>query len=171
MQQFYRPNGDSTQQRGVRADVTLPSITDHMDVGEADLDYAVEFERVPAAKYLRYKMVAPEITKMVASKSQARVSESEDFAKLVKNIDRYKAQKEKKKISLNEKQFFAERAELDAEKEEEKQLEEHVQPDDEVVKRDFYFNEVLAVTVDYFNFLQDNRIAHAQRQLRTEALP
>ncbi|MBC8871528.1 MAG: carboxy terminal-processing peptidase [Planctomycetes bacterium] len=171
MQQFYRPNGDSTQQRGVHADVTLPSITDHMDVGEADLDYAIEFEKVPAARYLRYKMVAPEIIQAVASKSQARISESEDFAKLVKNIERYKAQKEKKKISLNEKEFFAERAELDAEKEEEKQLEEQVQPDDQVVTRDFYFNEVLAVTADYFRLLQDNRIAHAQRQLRTEALP
>ena len=35
MQQFYRPNGDSTQKRGVLADVVLPSLTDHMDVGEA----------------------------------------------------------------------------------------------------------------------------------------
>ena len=36
MQQFYRPNGDSTQNRGVLADVELPSITTHLDVGEVE---------------------------------------------------------------------------------------------------------------------------------------
>jgi len=171
MQQFYRPNGDSTQQRGVLADVTLPSLTDHMDVGEADLDYAIEFEKISAARYPRYNMVAPEIIQAVESRSKARISESEDFTKLVKNIERYKAQKEKKKVSLNEEEFFAERAELDAEKEEEKQLEEQIQPDDEVVKRDFYFNEVLAITSDYFRLLQTNRVAHARPRLRAERLP
>lgn len=171
MQQFYRPNGDSTQQRGVLADVTLPSLTDHMDVGEADLDYAIEFEKISAARYPRYNMVAPEIIQAVESRSKARISESEDFAKLIENIERYKAQKEKKKVSLNEEEFFAERAELDAEKEEEKQLEEQIQPDDEVIKRDFYFNEVLAITSDYFRLLQTNQIAHARPRLRAERLP
>ncbi|MCA9164966.1 MAG: PDZ domain-containing protein, partial [Planctomycetales bacterium] len=32
MQQFYRPNGDSTQKRGVLADVVLPSLTNEMPV-------------------------------------------------------------------------------------------------------------------------------------------
>ena len=41
MQQFYRPGGDSTQQRGVYSDIILPSITDHMKVSESDLDYPV----------------------------------------------------------------------------------------------------------------------------------
>ena len=35
MQQFYRPNGDSTQNRGVLADVELPSITSQLDIGES----------------------------------------------------------------------------------------------------------------------------------------
>ena len=41
IQQFYRPNGDSTQLRGVLADIVLPSVTDKMDVSESDLDYPV----------------------------------------------------------------------------------------------------------------------------------
>src|SRR4029453_14219419 len=48
VQQFYRPSGDSAQQRGVLADITLPSITDHMDVAEGDLDYPVAFDKVQA---------------------------------------------------------------------------------------------------------------------------
>ncbi|HEY6563659.1 MAG TPA: S41 family peptidase, partial [Pirellulaceae bacterium] len=54
MQQFYRPCGDSTQKRGVLSDVILPSLTSQMDVGEADLDYAIEFERVQASRHDRY---------------------------------------------------------------------------------------------------------------------
>jgi carboxyl-terminal processing protease len=159
MQQFYRPNGDSTQKRGVLADIALPSITDYMDVSEGDLDYAIEFDQIDAARYMNYSMVSPKIVQSLASGSQARISESEKFAKLLRNIERYKAQKAKKKVTLDEEEFFAERAELDADKEEEKQLEEQNNSSDEVVKRDFYFNEVLAIAADYARLLEHNRIA------------
>src|SRR5208283_1969691 len=43
MQQFYRPLGDSTQKRGVVSDIELPSLSTHLDVGEADLDYPLPF--------------------------------------------------------------------------------------------------------------------------------
>ncbi len=161
MQQFYRPDGDSTQKRGVLADISLPSITDQMDVSEADLDYAVEFDKINSAKYQRYHMVSPEIVQELTTRSHARIAESEEFAKLQRNIERYLDQKARKKVALNEKEFFAERAELDADKEEEKQFEEQNEGTEEVVKRDFYFNEVLAITSDYVRLLQQQRIARA----------
>ena len=132
MQQFYRPNGDSTQKRGVLADLPLPSITNHMDVGEADLDYALEFDRVPSARYTAYNMIDQKIIDSLASKSQTRIAESEEFAKQLRRIERYKEQKARKMVSLNEKEFFADRAEMDAEKEEEKQLEDQSVASDEV---------------------------------------
>ena len=54
IQQFYRPGGDSTQNRGVVSDVELPSLTTHWDVGESDLDYALEFDqrRSAAARHV-----------------------------------------------------------------------------------------------------------------------
>ncbi len=159
MQQFYRPNGDSTQKRGVLADIPLPSITDHMDVCEADLDYALEFDRVPAADYVAYNMAEPKVVQSVTSSSHSRISQSTEFGKLLRRIERYKEQKAKKMVTLNEKDFFAERAELDAEKEEEKQLEDQAVASDEVVKRDFYMNEVLAIAADYARLLEQNRIA------------
>jgi len=159
MQQFYRPNGDSTQKRGVLADIPLPSITDHMDVSEGDLDYALEFDQVPAARYSAYNMADPKIAESLAGKSQARIGQSEEFAKLFRRIERYKEQKAKKRVTLNETDFFAERAELDAEKEEERQLEDQAIASDEVVKRDFYMNEVLAIAADYSRLLEQNRIA------------
>ncbi|MGC3969167.1 MAG: S41 family peptidase [Pirellulales bacterium] len=53
MQQFYRPNGDSTQNQGVRSDVVLPSLTAELEVGESDLDFALPFDRIEAAGYSR----------------------------------------------------------------------------------------------------------------------
>jgi len=159
MQQFYRPNGDSTQKRGVLADIPLPSITDHMDVSEADLDYALEFDQVKPARYEVYNMADPKITQALTGASQGRISQSEEFKKLLRRIDRYMEQKAKKRVTLKEQDFFAERAEFDAEKEDEKQLEDQAIASDEVVKRDYYMNEVLAIAADYARLLEQNRIA------------
>lgn len=159
MQQFYRPNGDSTQKRGVLADLRLPSITDHMDVSEADLDYALEFGQVKPARYNVYHMADSKITQALAEASQSRISQSGEFKKQLHRIDRYVEQKAKKRVTLREADFFAERAELDAEKEDEKQMEDQAKAKDEVVKRDFYMNEVLAIAADYARLLEQNRIA------------
>jgi carboxyl-terminal processing protease len=159
MQQFYRPNGDSTQKRGVLADIPLPSITDHMDVSEADLDYALEFDQVKPANYGAYNMADPKAIQSLTAASQARISQSQDFAKQQRRIERYKEQKAKKMVTLKEKDFFAERAELDADKEDEKQFEDQAVASDEVVKRDYYVNEVFAIAADYARLLEQNRIA------------
>ena len=57
MQQFYRPDGDSTQNRGVLADIELPSLTSQLDVGEASLDYAMKFDHVDPVPYHKYNLV------------------------------------------------------------------------------------------------------------------
>ena len=46
LQQFYLPDGQSTQLKGVLSDVILPSLTAKMDVGEGDLKYALEHDTV-----------------------------------------------------------------------------------------------------------------------------
>ena len=130
-----------------------------MDVSESDLDYAVEFDHIDAARFSDYQMVSPQITQILEQRSQERIGKSEEFADLQRNIERYKAQKAKKSVPLNEEEFFAQRAELDADKEEEKQLEDQTLPSDEVVERTFYFNEVLAIASDYVRLLEKNRLA------------
>jgi carboxyl-terminal processing protease len=163
MQQFYRPNGDSTQQRGVLADVVLPSLTDHMDVSEADLDYPIAFDKVPAANFNRYDDVIPTVVNELKQSSQTRRQQSDEFQKLMKNIDRYMEQKAKKEVPLNEQKFVARRAELDSDREEEKLFEDQANGNpDEVVKRDYYFNEVIAVTLDYLRLLGKDKVAQAR---------
>lgn len=161
VQQFYRPSGDSTQKRGVLSDVVLPSLTDHYDVSESDLDYPVEFDKVPAVNYRRFDAVSANTVSALKELSTNRTERSADFARLQKNIKQYEEQKAKKEIPLNEQKFLARRAEFDAEKEEEKTFDEHEKGVTEVFKRDFYGNEVLSITLDYLRLLGKDKVANA----------
>jgi carboxyl-terminal processing protease len=157
MQQFYRPNGESTQRRGVLSDIVLPSITDHMDVSESDLDHAMAFDKIPTAKFGTFDQVTPALVNQLKAASDARRAKSEEFQKLLKDIDKYVDQKTKKEIPLNEKKFLARRAELDSEKEEEKRFDPP--SPDKVVERDFYFNECIGITLDYLRSLGKDKVA------------
>lgn len=154
VQQFYRPNGESTQNRGVVADLELPSLTTHFDVGETDLDYPVAFDKVPPANFPRTDYVDQSVCDRLRHLSDQRRSNSEDFQKVLKDITRYKQQKERKYVTLNEAKFLAERAELNADEEEKKIYEDHADPNKKEIERDYYLNEALAIAVDYLNLRQ-----------------
>jgi carboxyl-terminal processing protease len=149
IQQFYRPNGDSTQNRGVVSDIELPSLTTHLDVGEADLDYALKFDQVPAANYTKVNMVDKAMVAQLRTRSADRVHDSADFQKAEKRIERYMSQKDRKTVPLMESKYMAERAELNTEREEEDEFKKLDDPNRPVVNRDYYFNEAIAITVDY----------------------
>lgn len=155
MQKFYRPNGDSTQKRGVVSDIELPSLTTHLDVGEGDLDYAMEFDRVPAASFRQVNMVDTAMVNQLRDLSQQRCEKSSDFQKLARDIARYQEQKSRKTVPLNEEKFRAERAELNAEKEEEKQLQEDSRANKPVVNDDdYHMKEALAIALDYLQMVR-----------------
>ena len=149
MQQFYRPNGDSTQNRGVLADVELPSLTSHWDVGEADLDYPVAFDKLDGLEFHKLDNVSKPLCQKLQTLSKQRCESSEDFRKLMKNIDKYMKQKDRKTVTLNEAKFRAEREEMNTDDEKTKMAEELNSPTRPVVKRDYYMNEALAVTLDF----------------------
>ncbi|MCE5303272.1 MAG: hypothetical protein LLF97_09215, partial [Planctomycetaceae bacterium] len=62
---------------------------------------------------------------------------------------RYKDQKAKKWVTLNEQKFLKERAELNADKEEEKAIEKHSELTNGKIERDFYLDEAIAVVLDF----------------------
>ncbi len=150
MQQFYRPNGDSTQNRGVQADIRWPSLTNELDVAESDLEYALPFDKINEVPFQRVNMVSPQLIAKLTQLAAAREKDSPDFKKVYKSIERYHEQKKREAVNLNEQKFLAERAELNADKEQEKKFEEL----NNGIKKDFYFNEAVAITLDYVLSLQ-----------------
>jgi carboxyl-terminal processing protease len=161
IQQFYRPGGDSTQNRGVVSDVELPSLTTHLDVGESDLDYALAFNRVEPLPHDMYHMIDAKLIEALRERSQQRISQSEYFTKANKQIARYEEMKDRKTVTLNKEKFLAERKELDAEKEQEEMFDDMTDPTRPVYEMDGYGEEALDITVDYLDLLGGNRVAIA----------
>ncbi|MBN2580144.1 MAG: carboxy terminal-processing peptidase [Pirellulales bacterium] len=155
MQQFYRPSGDSTQKRGVLSDIVLPSLTSQYEVGEGDLDYPLEFDKVPSQDYQRFSYVTSAVRDQLKKLSASRVQHSENFQKLEQMITRRKEQKEQKVIPLNEEKYLAYRGNYDSDAEEKKIMEVLSNPSgQDTIERDFYLDEVLAIAVDYLNLRQ-----------------
>jgi carboxyl-terminal processing protease len=158
IQQFYRPGGDSTQNRGVVSDIELPSQTSHWEVGESDLDYALKFDSVLPLPHENYRNASAPVIEELRRRSEARVAKSEHFEKEKKRIARYLERKEDP-ITLNKEKFLAERAELNTEKEQEELFDDLQTHDKPVFPRTPYNDEVVAIALDYLELLGDSRLA------------
>lgn len=157
--QFYRVNGDSTQNLGVPSDIALPSLLDNMDLGESFLDNAMPFDHIDAVPHRRLQLVTPDLVSSIRENSRKRVGASSDFQKTDKDIEKYLARKQRKTISLNEDDLRKERVEEEqktrdkAETSNDEFTEEPVFPDTS------YNNEVLAITLDYLGVLHGAKTA------------
>jgi carboxyl-terminal processing protease len=158
MQQFYRPGGDSTQRRGVLSDVELPALSSHLDVGEADLEYALPFDQVPPQAFKKFDALNPGLLEQLKKASASRCASSEKFKKVERSIVHDKEQKAKKSVTLNETKFLKDRADLDPDKEEEKAFEKLAENPSSIT-RDFYLDEVFAIMVDFMNASQTPKAA------------
>jgi len=149
-QRFYRPSGASTQNRGVLADVELPSLTTHLDVAEADLDYPVAFHQVGPLDFHKLDRVDDKMADRLSYLSSQRRQQSEDFQEVLQDIDRYLERKERKTVTLNEAKFMEE---MDDDDDEEEAIEKETDSADNEIERNYYLDEALAVTVDYLNLM------------------
>ncbi|HWL08651.1 MAG TPA: carboxy terminal-processing peptidase [Planctomicrobium sp.] len=157
IQQFYRVNGDSTQNYGVRSDVVLPSLIDHWDIGEASLERALPFDTVPAVKYSEGRMVSPEVVAALQKSSEARVSKVPEFQKLNRSIERYLAKKDRTALTLNEQEARKEREQDEVAKKETEELEgaeAAPKSGEPIFPKRFYEDEVLNIALDYVGLLQ-----------------
>jgi carboxyl-terminal processing protease len=158
IQKFYRPGGDSTQNRGVVSDIELPSQISHWDVGESDLDYALKFDSVLPQPHENYHDAGANMIKELRARSAARVAKSDYFEKEEKRIDRYMQRKDDP-ITLNKEKFLAEKKELNTEKEQEDLFDDLQTNDRPVFPKTPYNDEVVAISLDYLELLGDTRLA------------
>lgn len=95
MAMFFIPSGVSTQQQGVSADVTLPSIYSNDEIGEKTLDYSLPPQKVPAfiskeanssQPDAKWEAISDSVVKKLAAKSSERVSKDTKFNDLKKKI-------------------------------------------------------------------------------------
>ncbi len=158
IQQFYLPDGRSTQLEGVSADVVLPSITANADIGEADLDFALPVDQVTPQPHMDYRMVDSAMRIELQQRASDRMSRSEDFDKLLRKIESFKIMKDEKYRSLKETEFLARRAEFNLEAEEEERMNETEIPKDVIFDPKFYNLEVLNISADYLDLLSKKNL-------------
>lgn len=164
IQQFYRPDGASTQNRGVLADVQIPALTGHLEgVAESDLDYPMAFDTVRGLQHDRFSMMQPGLAAELQRRSQERIGKSEDFAKDITRIKLYEDQKDRETVTLNLAQYLAEREELDTDKETEKTYEKLSDSDRPVFDMQEHYNqEAMSIVADYLGMLKEKKVAVAR---------
>ncbi len=167
--QFYRPGGDSTQNRGVLSDIELPYRTTYIEgIGEADLDYALDFDRVAPLAHTNYREASAQIISTLSKNSAKRREQSEFFIEEKRKIDRLIRRQSEATVTLNKAEFLAEREEVNSEKDKEEvfdDLQEEDRPVFPLSEKDAvapYNEEVIAIALDYLNLLGENRVAVAR---------
>jgi carboxyl-terminal processing protease len=153
IQQFYRINGDSTQNRGVASDVVVPSFTEDLAKGEKDLEHALAFDHVKPVEHEDLGKVPADLKAVLKIRSAERVKQSAEFTKLAKKNEQFKARQARKEISLNEQELREQYAREDAEKTEQKDsglLPPEPRSDATTYKfhRNFINNEILNIMED-----------------------
>ncbi len=161
IQQFYLPDGRSTQREGVMSDIVLPALTASFDNAEADLDYALPNDHVNRARHTDYKMVNNGILSTLRDKSEKRIRQSDGFDRLLRRIELFREQKEEDYVSLNREKFLKRRAELDAQREEEEQILGSQLPKKDIFKLDYYNKEILNISRDYVEAVDRLNLAQA----------
>jgi carboxyl-terminal processing protease len=151
IQQFYRPNGESTQINGVPPDIHIPSARDHADFGEGRNDSALVFDKVAALAHDMYNRVPEGLITTLGGRSKARREADEKFRDDQKFIDRLIERKARHEISLNEEKFrnesrrdeFAEEQAAKPKKRGRHEVQNAWEADD------YYNKEVAAIAADY----------------------
>ena len=117
--QFFLPGGSSTQNKGVVPDIAFPVTVDASEFGESTYDNALEWRQIAAVPHQRYGDFAPLLPRLEALHA-ARVKQDKEFQWWTADVAEFRAEREKKYVSLNEAERRAER-DRDAAKRERRQ--------------------------------------------------
>ncbi len=101
IRKFYRPSGASTQLKGVVPDIVLPSVENHMEVGEASLENALEWDTIKPTRYAKDGEISRLIPDL-SRRSVERISADRDFEYVREDVERYRKVRAEKTVSLNE---------------------------------------------------------------------
>lgn len=121
IQKFYLPDGASTQERGVKSDIAIPSINEFLPIGETDLDHYLPWDSIAPALWNKSNVVAtgsvivtPALIAQLDAESEKRMTSLPEFDYLKQSIARFREIDDKKDISVNEAIRLKERGESKA---------------------------------------------------------
>ncbi|ART79341.1 carboxy terminal-processing peptidase [Oceanisphaera avium] len=110
---FYRINGGSTQNKGVKPDIAFPTPVAADDTGESLEKHALPWDQVESLDFKPVQDLSSVIGPL-RQRHQARIEQDPEFAYVFEDIKEYKKLKDKKSVSLNLEERKAEMQEQDA---------------------------------------------------------
>ena len=159
---FYRVNGESNQARGITPDIVLPSFTGVMEVGEVYNDNHLPWGRITPVKLeieslQGYKHVSSSVLQQLKKSSNLRWQHDPVLKRYAADVERFKKVRERKEVSLNEKQrlkeYYDEKAAAD-------RVEELLMAGEsgskKPVKQDPLLLETLKIAAEYASLQQEN---------------
>jgi carboxyl-terminal processing protease len=111
---FYRINGGSTQNKGVKPDILFPATIDDDEGGEAAKPNALEWDQIRPAKYSKVADLT-DIIKILTNQHNERLKTSEELKNIKVIVDRQAKEKSNNEVSLNYEKFKARKDDFDNE--------------------------------------------------------
>jgi carboxyl-terminal processing protease len=100
-EKFYRITGNSTQLKGVSADIEMPTPFDADEMGESALPTALPYDQVEASNYVKTGDISDKVISKLNNKFQSRLKSDLALKELVQDLKEYKSEKDKNEYSLN----------------------------------------------------------------------
>ncbi|WP_445398686.1 carboxy terminal-processing peptidase [Zobellella sp. An-6] len=110
---FYRINGGSTQNKGVKPDIPFPTAIEAEETGESMEKNALPWDQISSLEFGRLQDLTPLLGKL-RQWHQARIEQDPEFAYIFEDIREYQRLKDKDAVSLNLAERKAELDEQDA---------------------------------------------------------
>ena len=141
---FYRVSGKSLQ-GGVVPDIVLPSMFELL--GSSEKDDSIE-SIAPVFQYPNFAFANPQMIETLKRNSDARIRSNNQFREVQRHIRQHT---EKESVSLNERKYLA--MMQDAGNASRARLLGEAQAHNSKIVKDFYLDEVLAITSEYVNMI------------------
>ncbi len=106
--QFFRVDGDTTQHAGVVPEIRFPVTVDATEFGESMFDNALPATKIAMAPHSNLGNFAPIMPSLIAG-HKARVAKDREFTWWSQDVAQFRAERDRKVISLNESERKIER--------------------------------------------------------------
>ena len=165
---FYRVNGSSTQELGVKPDIQLPSFTEYMEIGEEFNENHLPWDSIDKVEHKDYGQKVKTFIADIKKRSIQRRLKNPKYKILLQNIKTFNDYKKRKKISLNEKkrwaEYLAEKKMLDANEKYIKQISDDEGDEKKNTKNDLLLDEAVHILADYIFLKDSSKIALSKKK-------
>ena len=110
-EKFYRITGNSTQRKGVAADINLPTPFDTDEMGESSQPSALPYDQIKTSDYEKTLAISDKLLGKIQEKYEARLKSDPEMKQLTEDLVEYRKTKDVTIISLNEEKRKKERDE------------------------------------------------------------